>query len=58
MTTVNIKDIRHKLGLSQEALAHLIGVTFQTVNRWECGKATPSPLSLQKIKAIANKASK
>ncbi len=52
MTTVNIKAIRHKLGLSQEALAHLLGVSFGTISRWERGKAKPSPLATEKIKTL------
>jgi transcriptional regulator with XRE-family HTH domain len=30
-------------------MAHQLGVTFPTLNRWEKGRATPSPLALEKI---------
>jgi len=47
-----IKALRKRLGLSQEALAHLIGVSFQTVNRWERGHSKPSSLSMQRLKTL------
>ncbi|MFH1137743.1 MAG: helix-turn-helix transcriptional regulator [Pseudomonadota bacterium] len=30
------------MALSQEELAHALGVSFATVNRWENGKTSPS----------------
>lgn len=45
-----IKDIRIKLGLSQEAFARLLGMSYPSVNRWEQGKAKPSPLAIHAIK--------
>lgn len=38
----HIKKVRSQLNLSQEVLAHAIGVSFATVNRWENGKTLPS----------------
>jgi putative transcriptional regulator len=40
-----LRIIRRQLGLSQEDLAHAIGVSFATVNRWENGQAKPSKLA-------------
>ncbi len=40
----HVKKVRKELNLSQEDLAHAIGVSFATVNRWENGKASPSKL--------------
>jgi DNA-binding transcriptional regulator YiaG len=40
-----VKDVRHQLGLSQEELAHALGVSFATVNRWENGRTVPSKLA-------------
>ena len=40
-----VKEVRRQLGLSQEELAHELGVSFATVNRWENGKTTPSKLA-------------
>ncbi len=44
-----IKAIRRKLGLTQEQLAHRLGVSFVTVNEWENGKRKPSPLARRQI---------
>lgn len=38
----DIKNIRQKSLLSQEAFAQALGVSFTTVNRWESGKSKPS----------------
>ena len=40
-----VKGVRQQLGLSQEELAHALGVSFATVNRWENGKTAPSKLA-------------
>jgi putative transcriptional regulator len=40
-----VKEVRRQLGLSQEELAHALGVSFATVNRWENGKTVPSKLA-------------
>jgi DNA-binding transcriptional regulator YiaG len=40
-----VKEVRRQLGLSQEELAHALGVSFATVNRWENGKTLPSKLA-------------
>ena len=46
-----IKRIRTKSILSQEAFAKEIGVSFTTVNRWENGKTKPSLKAMRKIDA-------
>lgn len=40
--TDNIKKIRQKCFLSQEAFAKELGISFATVNRWESGKTKPT----------------
>lgn len=40
-----VKFIRTKLNLSQEELAHRLGVSFATINRWENGSYKPSRLA-------------
>jgi len=47
-----IRQLRKRLGLTQEQFASRAGVTFPTVNRWENGKSTPSPLALQRIQEL------
>ena len=40
-----VKFVRMELKLSQEDLAHKLGVSFATVNRWENGNYNPSRLA-------------
>ena len=42
MTPQAIKELREYLQLTQEAFAHILGVSFATVNRWENRKADPT----------------
>lgn len=44
MESQRIKELRGRLGLSQERFAHLLGVSFQTVRRWEGGLTRPLPI--------------
>lgn len=44
-----IRELRAKLGLTQEQFAAKVGVTFSTVNRWESGRSRPSPLAMRQI---------
>lgn len=45
-------DVRAGLGLSQERMAILLGVSFATVNRWESGRSAPSGLHLEVYLAL------
>lgn len=45
--------IRRELGLSQEALAQILGVASRTVARWEAEHATPSPLAAHRLRLLA-----
>ncbi len=49
-----VKEVRSALHLSQEELAHALGVSFATVNRWENGKTTPSKMALTLFKSFCN----
>ena len=48
-----LKDLRvsynHGEGLSQESLAHNLGVAPNTISRWETGTYRPSVIDLEKI---------
>lgn len=47
-----VRELRCTMQLSQEKFADELGVTFATINRWENGHATPSPLALKQIAAL------
>jgi len=47
-----LKTIRKTLNLTQEQLAHRLGVSFVTVNGWENGKRNPSPLARRQIEQL------
>jgi len=47
-----IRQLRERTGLTQEKFAARLGVTFPTINRWENGRARPSPLAMQKIEEL------
>jgi DNA-binding transcriptional regulator YiaG len=52
MSGDEIRNLRKKLGLTQEEFAHAVAVTFSTVNRWENGHAKPSKLARRAIEAL------
>jgi putative transcriptional regulator len=47
-----VRELRERTGLTQEKFAAKLGVTFPTINRWENGRAKPSPLAMQKIEDL------
>ena len=47
-----IRELRAKLGLTQEQFAAQVGVTWSTVNRWENGRGKPSPLAMRRIEEM------
>ncbi|WP_088893785.1 helix-turn-helix transcriptional regulator [Leptolyngbya ohadii] len=48
---VTLKQLREKAGLSQEALARLVGVSSKTVSNWERGTNAAS-LTVPQMKAL------
>ena len=53
----DIKQLREKLLLTQAEFAAELGVSFETVNRWENGKHEPTMKAKRKLKRLidANK---
>jgi len=47
-----IRNLREQTGLTQEKFATKLGVTLPTINRWESGRAKPSPLAMQKVEEL------
>lgn len=50
-----VRDLRAKLGLTQEQFAAKVGVTWSTVNRWENSRGRPSPLAMRQIEELQEK---
>ena len=44
-----IRDLRLLAALTQEQFAATLGVTYTTINRWENGRSTPSPMAMKLI---------
>lgn len=47
-----IREIRGRLGITQEELAAQLGVTLPTINRWENGRVAPSKLAIRQIEQL------
>ena len=47
-----IREVRTRLGLTQEKFAARLGVTLPTINRWENGRASPSPLAIRNLREV------
>ncbi|MES1026663.1 helix-turn-helix transcriptional regulator [Gloeocapsa sp. BRSZ] len=52
-----VRELRQTLKLTQEKFATQLGVSFPTINRWENGHATPSPLAIKQIEMLLNQLS-
>ena len=52
MENKQIKGLRIELGLSQEKFAQLLGVSLQTVRRWEEGLTKPLPILNLKLEEL------
>ena len=47
-----VKRIRESMGLTQDSLARLIGVTQATVSRWESGKLPVDTRTMLALKTL------
>ncbi len=52
---MRIKEIREKLGLTQEQFAHKMQVAAYTIRRWESGKSEPQQIHQQQLDRLARK---
>ena len=50
----NISRYRKDLGMTQEALADKLGITFQAVSKWETGQTIPDTVLLPKLAQALN----
>jgi predicted ATPase/DNA-binding XRE family transcriptional regulator len=49
---LDVRALRTSLRLTQEQMAHRLGVSFATVNRWETGKRSPSAASRRRLESL------
>jgi DNA-binding transcriptional regulator YiaG len=47
-----VRETRQRLELSQAKFAAKLGVSFQSVNRWENGRTKPLPIALRQIEHL------
>ena len=47
-----VRETRQRLELSQAQFATKLGVSFQSVNRWENGRTKPLPVALKQIEHL------
>ncbi len=52
--SVDVKAIRHSLGLSQARFASAFGLSLHTLRNWEQGHRVPDPAARAYLKVIAN----
>ena len=50
----NVSRYRKDLGLTQEALAARLGITFQAVSKWETGQTVPDTILLPRLAQALN----
>jgi DNA-binding transcriptional regulator YiaG len=56
MDPQRIRELRQRMQMTQEDFAHMIGVTFSTVNRWENGKSQPNRIAIRLLSGLEKKA--
>lgn len=47
-----VRETRQHLGLTQTQLAQELGVSYQSVNRWENGRNMPLPMALKLMEGM------
>lgn len=54
MTPEKLKQARLTLNITQEEMAHRVGVTYATWNRWENNVHKPHKIYIKKIESLLN----
>ena len=50
-----VRELREQLGMTQLEMANEIGVTPNTIARWERGASKPTPIALKALEALARR---
>jgi DNA-binding transcriptional regulator YiaG len=58
MNKEEIKELRLKMDLSQQAFSNKLGVSVTSVNRWETGDFKPNHFTLKELQKLWNKYNK
>jgi transcriptional regulator with XRE-family HTH domain len=53
MTPAELKEARKGLGLSQQALAHELGVSLRSIAGWEAGNRNGRPAKVPRVAELA-----
>jgi DNA-binding transcriptional regulator YiaG len=53
--TIDIREMRVKLGFTQEDLARKLGLALSTISKWEQGVTSPSRLAREKLEKLFKK---
>lgn len=53
--SAQVREVRRRLGLSQEALARALDVSFCTINRWENRQVRPSRMGRSQFAAFCDR---
>jgi len=51
---IDIKSFRKEHDLTQFDIALMVGVSSETVRRWEAGVVTPNEENMEKLKEVMN----
>lgn len=43
LPAIDVFQVRSSLSMTQKSFAAILGVSYRTVEAWECGKSTPTP---------------
>lgn len=52
MDSREIKELRQVLGLTQQQLSDVIGISVVTISRWERDAFIPSPMAIEKLNQL------
>ncbi|MBD3884546.1 helix-turn-helix transcriptional regulator [Phormidium tenue FACHB-886] len=52
-----LRELRQLTQLTQVQLAEVLGVAYETINRWENKRIQPSPLALKQIQTLVTELS-